>query len=156
MEYEELLELIGDFGPTQKYVIFYIFVVGFINAANVLDVIFALYVPEHTCDVTKFSANNTAGVTTGYNWTISDLKKYLIPIEEHEGASRYSQCSMYETNRSITYTPPGGDSNTTIAANVVSCSEWSYYKQQITSSLVVQVILCKHFEHLMFNRSSVC
>ena len=138
MDYDQLLDVIGTFGSTQKFVVVYIFIVGIVHASNVLDIIFVLSVSSHNCDIGKYYPNITNGT---HDYTLSgddDYREYFIPVEIHDGISRFQQCSMYaRSNNSSLFQLDVG--NNTSELSLTSCVVWSYYNQPVSSSLVDKV-----------------
>ena len=149
LEYDDLLMTVGEFGPLQVFVICYNAFLFMYSAINILDIVFILAVPDHIC-AGQFNNLSRASPHNGYT-EFDDVNNLLIPLEDYEGKTRYSQCVHFLFNSTV---PELQFDNLTGFSNsshlpTAECSNWEFDTSQISSSLVTQV-------NILFNHNLVC
>ena len=89
MDYDAILQEIGEFGRYQKRVYFLICLVGFPLAFQNMGIVFLAGSPDHWCHDPELQR---------FNLSQEQLKKLTIPKEVKDGEERYSQCKVYDIN----------------------------------------------------------
>lgn len=147
MDFEGILNEVGDFGKYQKSVLLKFMVpTTFASAFYVLNVIFMVATPEHWCSVPELSSTNL---------TELEIKDFAIP--RHSDGS-FSKCTMYAYNYSavaITYKTTGKIPEFKYVGKIIpkkpvrKCMNgWVYQKEWYEETVVSQVNLM--FRYLLY------
>jgi hypothetical protein len=129
MEYEELLKVVGEFGPFQLMVFVVTSIMVIQTACNNLGMVFLGAKPDHFCHIPALDHLNLT-------WDV--LRNATIP---HNGES-YSKCEMYKRNYTD-WTMLDVDeallSNKDDLEKVACTNGWNYDDSIYKSSIVTQV-----------------
>ena len=89
MEFDEVLQHIGDFGKYQKIVYFTACLTSLSGAINNLGIVFLAGTPDHWCAIPELN-----------NLSLSKdvLRNLTIPRKNGDGVGSYMRCSMYDAN----------------------------------------------------------
>ncbi|XP_052712009.1 organic cation transporter protein-like [Crassostrea angulata] len=115
MHFDELLGVLGEFGPYQKFVYFLVCLPSIIAAFHMVNSVFLLGIPKHRCKLPNYP--NDTFLSQGA--VHDDLVKAFIPTElSADNEVIYKQCYVFSTPASVNVT--GGPEQ--------SCSDWVYDK----------------------------
>uniref|UniRef100_K1QCW4 Organic cation transporter protein n=1 Tax=Magallana gigas TaxID=29159 RepID=K1QCW4_MAGGI len=115
MHFDELLGVLGEFGPYQKFVYFLVCLPSIIAAFHMVNSVFLLGIPKHRCKLPYYP--NDTFLSQGA--VHDDLVKAFIPTELNaDNEVTYKQCYIFSTPGSGNIT--GGPEQ--------SCSDWVYDK----------------------------
>ncbi|XP_022254186.1 carcinine transporter-like [Limulus polyphemus] len=160
MEFEEVLNEIGDYGIFQRRLVYWFLLPATVPLAwFALNQIFMLSVPDHWCYVPELSESNLS---------VQQQQMLIRPIEIQFGLELPSQCRMYDLNytsvlldflespySNITF------QNYTLASDVPkkACQNgWAYDRTLYDSTASTHWdLVCEkdHLPHLIFTLSSV-
>lgn len=113
MHFDELLGVLGEFGPYQKFVYFLVCLPSIIAAFHMVNSVFLLGIPKHRCKLPNYP--NDTFLSQGP--VHDDLIKAFIPTElSADNDVIYKQCYVFSTPGSGNVT--GGPEQ--------SCSAWVY------------------------------
>ncbi|XP_034335330.2 organic cation transporter protein [Magallana gigas] len=115
MHFDELLGVLGEFGPYQKFVYFLVCLPSIIAAFHMVNSVFLLGIPKHRCKLPNYP--NDTFLSQGA--VHDDLVKAFIPTElSADNEVIYKQCYVFSTPAAVNVT--GGPEQ--------SCSDWVYDK----------------------------
>ncbi|CAH1258246.1 SLC22A5 [Branchiostoma lanceolatum] len=148
MEYDAILQYLGDFGPFQRRTAFLLVLGSIQTGLHIAVMTFIGAIPNHHCRVaeTGLSANNT---------TWPEALNFSIPMEEVDGTWRLSSCRKYSRevisgNFTTTRCPEDSQhgSMTTVGCasgwdfrnrSTTGCTDgWEYDRSQYHNSVVMQ------------------
>lgn len=116
MHFDELLGVLGEFGPYQKFVYFLVCLPSIIAAFHMVNSVFLLGIPKHRCKLPNYP--NDTFLSQGA--VHDDLVKAFIPTELNaDNEVTYKQCYIFSTPAAVNVT--GGPEQ--------SCSDWVYDKK---------------------------
>lgn len=113
MHFDELLGVLGEFGPYQKFVYFLVCLPSIIAAFHMVNSVFLLGIPKHRCKLPNYPNDTFLSQGPAHD----DLIKAFIPTElSADNDVIYKQCYVFSTPGSGNVT--GGPEQ--------SCSAWVY------------------------------
>uniref|UniRef100_UPI00398EA0FE organic cation/carnitine transporter 2-like n=1 Tax=Pristiophorus japonicus TaxID=55135 RepID=UPI00398EA0FE len=86
--YEEATAFLGEWGPYQRTIFFFLSATIIPNGYMVLSMVFLADIPQHHCRL-PISSNVTTGEPSFMNLSL------LLPMEEVDGEQTYSKCTRY-------------------------------------------------------------
>jgi len=149
VDFDEVLEKIGNCGRYQRLIYFTVCLVGFPVAFNNMGIVFLAGVPEHWC------APDPA--LTKLNLTDQQLRHLTAPLDD-EG--EYDSCKMYDRSYStwsmgdiLRAAAAGGENHST---STISCQQgWHYDTSLYESTIVTEWDLVCDRKWLVATASSV-
>ncbi len=136
MDFDELTDILGQFGKYQKIIYFLICLIGIQCSFNNMSIMFIGGIPDHWCSTPQLQ-----NLSVTDNITEDIIKTISIPHKE-EGSLVYSRCEMYERGyrgwgmSEVTAAYSQNKSRLT----TVQCKDgWTYDTSQYTSTIVTQV-----------------
>nr|XP_022294855.1 organic cation transporter protein-like [Crassostrea virginica] len=115
MHFDELLGILGEFGPYQKYVYFLVCLPTIIAAFHMVNSVFLLGIPKHRCKLPNYP--NDTYLTQGP--AHDDLVRAYIPTElDVDNELVYKECYIFSV-------PLSGNATT---GTEEQCSVWVYDK----------------------------
>lgn len=113
MHFDELLGVLGEFGPYQKFVYFLVCLPSIIAAFHMVNSVFLLGIPKHRCKLPNYPNDTFLSQGPAHD----DLIKAFIPTElSADNDVIYKQCYVFST--------PGSGNAT--GGPEQSCSAWVY------------------------------
>ncbi|XP_062581641.1 organic cation transporter protein-like [Saccostrea cucullata] len=130
MHFDELLGVLGEFGPYQKYVYFLVCLPSIIAAFHMVNSVFLLGIPKHRCKLPNYP--NDTYLSQGPEH--DDLIKAYIPTElDADNEMVNKKCKIFSI-------PVLGNATTGIQE---SCSSWVYDKSVYDSTFASeQDLIC--------------
>ncbi|XP_046573280.1 organic cation transporter protein-like [Haliotis rubra] len=128
MKFDDVLALLGEFGPYQKRLYFLVCLTGICVAFQTLASVFTLTVPAHRCKIPGYD-NDTYAVQSSYHRQLINL---TIPVSD----GKYSKCEIY-TNRNSTILSRGDN------LTKRECDSWVYDRSTFVSTIATDLnIVC--------------
>ena len=132
VEFNDFLQKhVGDKGTHQWVALLAVCIADMVDCMLILAPVFVAAIPEHTCDVTKFSST--------FNCTDKETKDIFIPKEERHGKVEPSQCHFYSDIHTGNQTYKECSHLNFTSNPVVSCDKWTYDTTFYTSTIVTEV-----------------
>ncbi|XP_071501242.1 organic cation transporter protein-like [Diadema antillarum] len=136
MRFDDILEVLGSFGPYQRRVYFVVCVFAASTAFHSMTQVFIAEPTDHWCTVSYWEDENCR------EWNLTDSaceqakKDSSIPVTYEDGEAVYDECSMYNVTGYPFY--PSYDASQNGTQDPIPCQDgWEHDTSQLKSSIVM-------------------